>query len=272
MTSVIVRPLDPRVGPVEDNLLDFFGLFTDSTVVRTHVEPHVTWFTADVDCPLLNGAVGARFPDPQAAEGAGSVVDRLVAHGRGFTWWVTPTTRTPALEQVLRDRGLVASEVIPGMHSDLTTNRNLEPVDSAISVEAVSTPSRIREATDVMMAGFEMPPDWAAPMAEILGAPPADPAASVVNVIASRDGQPLGGGTVACHHGVAGLYNIAVLPDARGQGAGAEITRALLRIGRAAGCEQAILHASAMGYPVYHRLGFETVCDVQQYSWSPPET
>ena len=36
---------------------------------------------------------------------------------------------------------------------------------------------------------------------------------------------------------------------------------------RAPACS--ILHATEMGLPVYQKLGFETVCEVQQYLWMP---
>jgi predicted acetyltransferase len=69
--------------------------------------------------------------------------------------------------------------------------------------------------------------------------------------------------------GVAGIYNVATLPEARGQGIGAAMTATVLRAGRDLGCHTAILIASELGEPVYRRVGFEECCRVGEYVWQP---
>ena len=83
------------------------------------------------------------------------------------------------------------------------------------------------------------------------------------------DGTPAGAGSVLISNGVAGLYNIAVPSHARGRGVGRAITLELMRIGARHGCTDSVLHAPKMGLPVYQKLGFKTVCEVQQYLWMP---
>ena len=43
------------------------------------------------------------------------------------------------------------------------------------------------------------------------------------------------------------------------------MTREVLRAGREAGCQVGVLHSSEMGYPLYERMGFETVVTYQQF-------
>lgn len=53
-----------------------------------------------------------------------------------------------------------------------------------------------------------------------------------------------------------GVYNIATVPSARRRGFGEAMTSRVLADGEAAGCDVAALEASAMGRPIYERLGF----------------
>jgi len=59
---------------------------------------------------------------------------------------------------------------------------------------------------------------------------------------------------------VAGVFWVATLEAFRGRGFGAAATWAAVEGGRRAGCRWASLQASALGRPVYERMGFETPC------------
>jgi len=75
--------------------------------------------------------------------------------------------------------------------------------------------------------------------------------------------------TAALHlnHGIAGIYEVATLPDARRQGIGAAVTLAALHLARDRGYRVASLFASRMGLPVYARLGFEVRDPLTVYRW-----
>jgi ribosomal protein S18 acetylase RimI-like enzyme len=69
--------------------------------------------------------------------------------------------------------------------------------------------------------------------------------------------EPATTGQTAVHEGTAGLYHIATTAKHRRKGYGDAITRACLEEGFRQGCDMATLYASALGYPVYKRIGFE---------------
>jgi predicted acetyltransferase len=70
---------------------------------------------------------------------------------------------------------------------------------------------------------------------------------------------------VYLHNGVAGIYGVATLPEERGNGLGAHMTAAPLRIARELGYRVGILQASEDGHPVYRRLGFADFGEVPLY-------
>jgi ribosomal protein S18 acetylase RimI-like enzyme len=59
--------------------------------------------------------------------------------------------------------------------------------------------------------------------------------------------------------GVSAIANVGVVPQARRRGIGEAMTGRALSDAVRAGCTAAYLQASAMGYPVYERMGFREV-------------
>jgi GNAT superfamily N-acetyltransferase len=73
--------------------------------------------------------------------------------------------------------------------------------------------------------------------------------------------------------GLAGVYAVSTLPEARGRGIGAAMTAFPLLEARARGYRVGVLQATAMGLPVYRRLGFRALCDYRCYAQPPaPES
>jgi GNAT superfamily N-acetyltransferase len=71
-------------------------------------------------------------------------------------------------------------------------------------------------------------------------------------------GRPVCTSALCATGPVAGIYWVATLPEARGRGFGEAITWSAVRGGIGLGCRFASLQASAMGRPVYERMGFAT--------------
>jgi GNAT superfamily N-acetyltransferase len=84
------------------------------------------------------------------------------------------------------------------------------------------------------------------------------------------DGRPVTTGLGVRTGNTIGVYNIATVESARKRGYGAAMTERIAADGAAAGCRVAILQASAMGLPIYERLGYRTV--VEYDGFVEPET
>lgn len=69
--------------------------------------------------------------------------------------------------------------------------------------------------------------------------------------------------------GMAGVYHVAVSPEHRRRGIGAQMTIAPVLEGQRKGLSCAVLHASALGAGVYRGIGFRDVCRLGRYVYRP---
>jgi GNAT superfamily N-acetyltransferase len=73
------------------------------------------------------------------------------------------------------------------------------------------------------------------------------------------DGMPVATARMACLGAIAEVHGVVTRPDARRRGYGMALTWAAIAAAAARGCVSAMLTASAMGYPLYVRMGFVPV-------------
>jgi len=109
--------------------------------------------------------------------------------------------------------------------------------------------------TEVLTEGFEAPEGV---FDSLMSGSMLD-AAPITGYLADESGQPVGTGLGVLTAGVIGVFNIAVIPSARGRGLGRTITEAVLLDGFQAGADAAYLHASVLGRPLYESMGFRLV-------------
>lgn len=95
-------------------------------------------------------------------------------------------------------------------------------------------------------------------------------AANVAAFIAYLDGDPVSIAMTMVSHGVAGIYWVGSLEQARGRGLGRAATAAATNAGFELGASVASLQASPMGKPIYEDMGYETVFDYRLYMSPAP--
>jgi hypothetical protein len=89
-------------------------------------------------------------------------------------------------------------------------------------------------------------------------------------LLAYLDGEPVGIGMTIVNHGVAGIYWIGSLAEARGRGIGRAVTAVVTNAGLELGADVASLQASHMGEPLYRAMGYETAYDYRLLLSPPP--
>lgn len=130
-------------------------------------------------------------------------------------------------------------------------------------IRAANDEETMRTWAHIFTLGYGLPTDWEDPVFEAwirlgLDSP-------MRNYVGYLDGTPVSTSCVFLGGGVAGIYNVATLPDARGKGIGAALTLRPLVEAREMGYRIGVLQASDMGFGVYQRLGFRHLCQIENF-------
>ena len=85
-----------------------------------------------------------------------------------------------------------------------------------------------------------------------------------------ENGKAVATSRLFCTGGVAGIWQVATLPEVRGKGYGTTMTVAVAQAGRERGYRFSVLYASTAGHGVYRRLGFQEYCYLDVYKSPQP--
>jgi GNAT superfamily N-acetyltransferase len=138
-----------------------------------------------------------------------------------------------------------------------------------VSVNAVEDVPTLRVWSRVLCHAFAAPPTFGDAFTELAAAIGLGAASPFRHFLARAGGEPAATCSVFFGAGVAGIYDVATLPERRKRGLGTAVTRAALAEARARGYRVAILQSSALGAGVYRSLGFHDVCGIGQHVWAP---
>jgi len=146
----------------------------------------------------------------------------------------------------------------------LALNEDAAP-PTGLAIEPVGDRVALRHFLRAGMVGFDIPDNSEeACLGLFAGLGYGLPLRSYVGLL---DGKPVAASQLFLGAGVAGIYWVATIPEARGKGIGTAMTLAPMRDARAAGHRIGILHPSPMGRGVYERLGFEECGRVACGAW-----
>lgn len=195
----------------------------------------------------------------------------FAADGRAFTLWVRGEPDADLESAAVALRMLPISDT-PTPWMVLRRRLPDPPLPPGVAVEIARDAARIADVVRVCQdawAPVGLPP---AETAALLARPDAMLAPHLVWALVRADGRPVASAMVLCSHGVAGVYWVSSVPEARRRGFGEIATRAVGNAGFERGMQVAALQASVMGFPVYLRMGYETVTTTRWYLARAPRS
>jgi GNAT superfamily N-acetyltransferase len=201
------------------------------------------------------------------------VIEQFKAHHLPGAWHVGPSMRPLDLGQRLVQHGFHDAGSEPGMAVNLlAVNESNESVNHTpqLTIERVRDEHQLDTWARTMAQGFgegELEAEWVRVIYRKIGLGDDVP---FRHFLARLDGQAVATSSLFLGAGVAGVYFVMTVPQARRQGIGAAITIAALREARHLGYRVGVLGSSQSGYPVYQRIGFKTYCQIGLYEWYLP--
>jgi ribosomal protein S18 acetylase RimI-like enzyme len=218
--------------------------------------PDLVLVDAGVASDTFNVVCGARLdPDTADARIAGAIA-HFRAKGAPFSWWVGPCSRPDDLGERLLARGLVDAEGELGMALDLARLTVPNAPTAGLDVRRATSPEELRGFARVVAANWDPPDQAVVDVYERAAAAVLEPESPLRCYVGYLDGEPVSASECFVGHGVAGLYAVVTLRQARRRGFGTALTAAPLLDARASGYRTATLQASAGGQGIYARLGF----------------
>jgi len=253
---------------MDENLADFWRGYAMAADHFRIEFPGIIGLATIVPHPVFNGAVLTRAPGADAAALQAALAPELARRATGGTWWLGARASDKDTRVRLSDLGLKADHTAPAMAlapEDLAPGGNIE----GFEIWLASTRAERELFGHTAGAAFGFPSGLIPALARMELGPPPEALSAQRRYIGYLDDQPVAVSANLVSRGVVGIYAVATLPEARGRGIGAAMTRRAAQDGFAAGATAAVLQASPMGQPVYARMGFRTIGEYACYLQMP---
>lgn len=242
------------------NMADFCRSFGQIQTGECGNDPDVKWTRSGTG--IFNSIVRAYFAPDKAEARVAEITEMVRSWASPFVWRVCTEDTPDDLAELLlaqgwqNARGADHPVTFAGMAMPLTAPVFDVPYPDGLEIRRVTSVDDLRFWPRIFFGGFgESESDLQAYGAIFSELALADPQRRV-HYTAYLNDRPVSSCLLYADSGVAGLYAIGTVSEARGQGIGTAITRYALQQAKEMGYEWAILQATDMGAPIYRRLGF----------------
>jgi ribosomal protein S18 acetylase RimI-like enzyme len=238
-----------------------------SPSVELSIGRYLTWLMTDLPDHFMNLVVCNQLP----SEGADDLIENALAHFRSLNIrklsWLTNAEMSPSrINKLLLAHGLeFRDSFATEMAVDLSLVSDDLPTHPDLKIVPVDDEGMLKEWIHVASVGFRIGEKFEKVWYDFFVGTVLD--MRFQTYLALSDGKPVGTSQLFLSEGVAGIYNVTCIPEARGQGIGSAVTLAPLLEARQMGYQMGVLQASQKGYNVYRRLGFQDFGKLSIYLW-----
>lgn len=233
--------------------------------VETHFGIQLTQVVTGIPHPLLNNVLLAQFTNSLADLQIEQIILQFKKRDLPFSWWVdhrsSPKDLGARLQKHLSFLGTFPFMAIYLQDLDVSA-----PSPEGLDIVNVSDAGTMSSWEKVLQGAFQLAEESTKNYAAIfLKKGLKEPFRHYVGL---WNGEPVACATLFFLDGVAGIYNLAVLPEMRGKGIATAMVTSLLLNAQSLECRIGILQSSMMMVNTYQHLGFQKLSELQIYFWS----
>jgi len=235
--------------------------------VELSIGRYLTWLMTNLPDHFMNLVVCNQLPP----EGVDDLVASVLVHFRSMnirklSWLTHENVPSAEINKVLLAHGLTFRDAFATeMAVDLSLLPDCLPTHPGLRIVPVDGEHVLKQWIHVASIGFRIDESFEKVWFDFFADAIFD--TRFQTYLALLDGKPVATSQLFLSEGVAGIYNVSCIPDARGQGIGSAVTLAPLLEARQMGYRIGILQASKGGYNVYRRLGFQDYGKLSVYLW-----
>lgn len=250
---------------MDTNMGAFWSCYGLAKGCNLQASPAVTWFYTGLQFPLFNGVPVINTDEDGVKRTVECLRERIRANPAPALWWISPLSRPEGIGELLQSYGMAPVGEVPAMAM------NLEDLDDQLDTIPGFTYEKVNDADmqalwgRIAAIGNGCGTGVIEAMSQMESTIDAPSYCEQQRYIGYLDGQPVASTAMVTDAGVAGIYAVATIPEARKRGIGKYLTQMPLLEARERGYRVGILQASSAGYPIYQRLGFKDVFKYQLY-------
>src|SRR5687767_4885022 len=238
-----------------------------SPSVELSIGRYLTWLITNMPDHFMNLVICTQLPSEGIDELIGSALDHFRSLNIGrLSWLAREGVPATEIKKYLVAHGLTFSESFAiEMAADLNSVPDKLTAPGDLKILPVVAGKILRQWIHVASIGFGVREEFEKVWYDFFAEAVFD--TRFRTYLAVLNGQPVGTSQLFLSAGVAGIYNVTCIPEARGQGIGAVVTLAPLLAAREMGYQVGILQASRQGSRVYRRLEFQDYGKLSVYLW-----
>lgn len=266
MNAILQEPSTADIiTAIEENLFFLIPILRKWPQAEVYEGSDIKWSITGIPFPAFNNIMCAQLAPERIEATIQATISRARSRNVPLLWWISPTTQPADLGSHLEKHGFIDKGQLPGMAVILEDLNESLPMPGGLTIQRVTDDKASQQWCRTLTAGFGMPDFVGDAFYDLMHYMDHD---AVLAYLGWRDGQPVATSLLVLAAGVAGIYNVATIPEARRQGIGAMMTLVPLRDARDMKYRVGVLQASEMGVNVYRSLGFQEYCKIGQYVWS----
>ncbi len=270
MTNILRNPsLDQIKQAVELNMHDFFSIKekeVEGSSINFIKTENYSLLDGNLPFTIANMVYHTKIPSDMLEEKIEEIISYFESRNHPFFLMTGSITKPENLAEILSSKYNFRQNPMPGMYIELSKIKEVKEIEK-LKIVKVTKKEQFDIWNDILIESFSFPKDIMENF--FLDFLDHKDVSNYNAFLGYYQEKPAAVSLVCYNSGVAGIYCVGTIEEARGKGIGTVLTHTALVDAKKRGYEIAILQSSEMGYGVYEKMGFKEVCKMLSLSWNP---